>query len=464
MKQVIYYLIFLFAVTIVQIHIIGCAQVLAPTGGARDSIPPKLINANPPERTKNFTGKKITLNFDEYIQIDKLQENLNVSPTPKINPLIDYKLKTVTIKLKDTLIPNTTYAIDFGNAIKDLNEGNPFRKYTYVFSTGTFIDSLEYSGKVLLAESGKIDSTLQVYLYRNAPDSAVEKRRPDYISKLDSSGNYKFSNLPGGQYKVYALKDGDGSKTYNSKFETFAFKDSPVIINMHTLSDTLFAYVEEKEKPKSPGIAPKGKLVKDIKLKIINSSSNDNQDLLKPLLIIFNIPIKSFNKNSISLRDTSFNNSPIDSIKLDSTNKIITVHTHWDEDAHYLLLIPKDFATDTLGNMMAKSDTIKFKTKKKSEYGSLKLHFKNLEMDKNPVLQFLQNNEVIKSYPLISADWSMELITPNEYELRILYDKNKNGKWDPGNYRLRIQPEKVIGINKKISIRANFDSDVDIEL
>jgi len=177
----------------------GCAQIGAPTGGPRDSIPPVLVSAYP---------NKITLVFDEYINVLEVQKNVIVSPYPKTFPVINFKLKEVSIKLKDTLLENTTYAINFGNAIVDNNENNPFKEFTYVFSTGNTIDSLKLSGKVLMAETGKPDSTLQALLYRNGNDSSVEQRKPNYIAKIDRNGIFTFTNLSEGVYKIYALKDG----------------------------------------------------------------------------------------------------------------------------------------------------------------------------------------------------------------------------------------------------------------
>ncbi len=138
----------------------SCAQIGMPTGGARDTIPPKLLNSTPPNHSIHFKANKITLTFDEYVQLSNLQENLLVSPTPKINPNIDFKLKQVTIKIRDTLLPNTTYSFQLGNSIQDVNENNPFPNFTYVFSTGSYIDSLTFSGNVQLAETGKVDTTL----------------------------------------------------------------------------------------------------------------------------------------------------------------------------------------------------------------------------------------------------------------------------------------------------------------
>ena len=145
----------------------GCAQIGMPTGGPRDSIPPVLVSASPKIHSTNVTGNKITLTFNEYIELKEVQTNVLISPFPKRQPQIDYKLRTVTVKLKDTLLPNTTYSINFGKAIVDNNEGNPMKDFTFVFSTGNNIDSLTLDGKVLVAETGKADSTLIALLYRN---------------------------------------------------------------------------------------------------------------------------------------------------------------------------------------------------------------------------------------------------------------------------------------------------------
>ena len=120
-----------------------------------------------------------------------------------------------------------------------------------------------------------------------------------------------------------------------------------------------------------------------------------------------------------------------------------------DRKRRLQIIIAKDFATDTLGVALLKSDTINFKTKRESDYGSITINFKNLEKFKNPVLQFVSNNEVVNSYPLTSAKWNEKLFNPGDYELRILEDDNKNGIWDPGNYHLKKQPEKVYALNKK---------------
>ena len=276
----------LFSVSLLYMLVIsnaGCAQIGMPTGGAKDSIPPRLLSASPKLNSTNVTGNKITLTFNEYIDLKEPQTNVLVSPFPKKSPLVEFKLKTVTVKLKDTLLPNTTYSINFGNAIVDNNEGNPFKEFTYIFSTGNQIDSFKLTGKVILAETGKADSTLIAMLYRNAADSAVQKQKPDYIAKLTGNGSFAFINLPAGNFKVYALKDGDGGKTYNSKKEMFAFANAPVTISANNEPVVLYASAMEKESSNTKALKPA--FAK--RLVYTPASSLQGQDLLTPFELIF---------------------------------------------------------------------------------------------------------------------------------------------------------------------------------
>ena len=439
----------------------GCAQIVAPTGGPRDTLPPILLEADPPNGTLNFKGNRITLSYDEYVQLQKLQENLLISPTPKIAPNIDSKLKTVTIKIRDTLEANTTYRFDLGNSILDINENNPVKNFTYVFSTGPYIDSLTFSGNVQLAQTGKADTTLLVFLYKDLDDSAVLKQKPNYITRVNTTGDFRFHNLPDGIYHVFALKDESGQRVYNGRDELFAFADSTVSPGDTTKRVKLFAYAQEKPKAKSTST---GTSASDKKLKYTVSVASGRQDLLTPLTIEFNRKLKNFDSLKTQLTDTLFNPYKSAMISLDTTRKIMIVKNQWQDNTDYKLVIPKDFATDTLGTELPKSDTIRFKTKKESDYGSIKITFKNLEKFKNPVLQFVTNNEVANSYPLTSSLWSVKLFNPGDYELRILDDLNQNGVWDPGNYHLKLQPEKAYAIPQKINIRADWENERDIIL
>lgn len=441
----------------------GCAQIGAPTGGPRDTIPPVLVSAMPKLLSTHFTGNKITLVFDEYINVLEPQKNVIVSPYPKSFPIISFKLKEVSVKLKDTLLDNTTYAINFGNAIVDNNENNPFKDFTYVFSTGNTIDSLKLSGKVIMAETGKPDSTLQALLYRDAVDSTVETRKPNYIARIDRNGIFTFTNLSEGVYKLYALKDGDGGKTYNSKIESFAFVDEDIRINGKNDSVRMYAYEEEKDLKKKTAVAVKPSAVK--KLKFTTSlGTNSPQDVLTNLVLTFNNKLKLFDSSKILLTDTNYNKIADAAILLDSTRKIITITNKWPLETAYRLVLPKDAIADTANNVLAKSDTLKFQTKKEADYGILTLRFSKLDSTRHPVIQFLNSSEVVKSVKVTGREWTDRFFAPGEYELRILYDANNNGIWDPGNYEKKIQPEHALTLDKKLTIKANFENEREIEL
>jgi len=442
----------------------GCAQIGMPTGGPRDTIPPVLLNANPPNKTTHFQGNKVVLTFDEYVHLQDLQKNLLVAPTPKIIPNINAKLKTVTIKIRDTLQPNTTYSFQLGNSIQDINENNPIQDFTYVFSTGSYIDSLTFSGNVILAETGKVDSTLLALLYSNLDDSAVYKEKPRYVARLDSAGKFHFRYLASGDYHLFALKDESGQKMYNNPSQLFGFSDSVIHISNNVTPVELFAYAEKENKKPAANSGLSNKKNPDKILKYTTSISENIQDLLKPLTINFTVPLKNFDSSKIKLTDTLFQPVPSSVILIDTTFKQITVQNNWKEDTKYKLVIDKDFATDTLGDALKQSDTLSFKTKSATEYGSLKLNFKNLEKIPHPVLQFVQNNEVVDSFKITSPTFTVKLFNPGDYELRILNDENENGKWDPGDYHLKKQPEKVTAIKRKISIRADWDNEYDIVL
>jgi Bacterial Ig-like domain len=355
----------------------SCAQIGAPTGGDRDSLPPVLVSAKPVLKSTNFTDNKITLTFDEYVDVQELQNNLLVSPLPKTNPTINSKLKTVTIKLKDTLLPNTTYSINFGKSIKDVNEGNVINNFTYLFSTGSTIDSLTLSGKIIIAETGKVDSTIIAMLYTNLDDTAVEKFKPKYIAKLNGEGQFTFTNLPKGAFNIFALKDADGGKTYNTKTELFAFADKPISISTNNDSLVLYAFAKEKE---NKNIKPAGTLKKDLpkKIKYETDVTTSTQSLLNDLVLKFNKQLKSIDNTKIILFDTNY--KKIETVKILLDSEKVIINTKWQPDQNYVLVLDKDAVKDSTGGTLLKTDTIRFKTKSETDYGSVVLRFNNLNL------------------------------------------------------------------------------------
>jgi uncharacterized protein (DUF2141 family) len=210
--------------------IFSCAQVVAPGGGKKDTTAPAVLKYSPDSAKLNFTAKTIEINFDEYIQLKDLNNQLIISPLLSKTPDIDVKGKTLIVEFdKDEAFkPNTTYCISFGNAVADMNEGNPIENFQYIFSTGTFIDSLKVKGKVQSAFDHKTEKGLLVMLYSDLTDSVIYKSQPDYFAKTKADGSFEINNVKNGTYKIVAIKDANANYKYDVENESIAFTDSLV--------------------------------------------------------------------------------------------------------------------------------------------------------------------------------------------------------------------------------------------
>jgi hypothetical protein len=450
----------------------GCANPIAPSGGPKDTLPPALVDVEPKDSMLQFAEKRITFSFDEFVQLDNWRDHLIISPLYKHDPEISSKLRTVTIKIRDTLEPNTTYTYNFGDAIKDINEGNIAKNFTYVFSTGKYLDSLELSGNVIMAQTGKADSTLIVMLHRNGADSALKKEKPRYFTRLDNKGHFVFRHLPPGIFYLYALKDEGGQKQYTSQAQYLAFADKPVIIGKNNPPDTLYAYLE-KDTSKTPAFKPAAKpdkekvkeKEKDKRLKFSMNLENNQQDLLNDLVFTFPDPLKNFDSSKAKLTDENFKPVSNYTFRKDTSNKKLVLSYKWPESTTYNLIVDREFAEDSAGRKIPRTDTLRFATKKESDYGNLIIQFVHLDLSKKPVLQLVQGEEIKFHIKLTSNKFHDPRFPPGEYEMRILFDDNNNGVWDTGEFfGKHQQPEKVIAVPKKLSVKANWDNDNTIEL
>lgn len=206
-----------------------CAQITPLTGGKKDTVPPKVLKSVPGNASVNFTAKEIEIQFDEYITLKDLANQLVVTPQLQETPEIEASGKKLKIKFTTPLKPNTTYRLFFGNAVTDIRENNPLLNFEYVFSTGNAIDSLKLNGQVINAFDKLPADKLLVGLYNaEASDSIVYKEKPLYISRTDGSGNFKFNYLPNASFKIVAIKDQNKNFLYDGSEEQIAFSSKLV--------------------------------------------------------------------------------------------------------------------------------------------------------------------------------------------------------------------------------------------
>ena len=233
-------------IMVVALCIYACANRGYPEGGPKDETPPQVVEEVPLSYTTNFKAKRVNIYFDEFVQLNDINNKFIFSPPVKKDPKVSLKGKYVQVAIPDSLRENTTYSLDFADAIVDNNESNPLGFYRYVFSTGERIDTLELGGTVVNAESYEPVMGVLVALYEKQGDSIPLKELPDYIARTDSSGNFRLTNLREGHYRVMAIEDANRDKMYTPESEMFAWMDTTVfpVVEPATRVDT-FRVIEK---------------------------------------------------------------------------------------------------------------------------------------------------------------------------------------------------------------------------
>ncbi|AXG74030.1 hypothetical protein DVK85_07135 [Flavobacterium arcticum] len=282
---------FLLYIFFIALSLTSCAKRGSITGGAKDTLAPVLTGSTPRNMSTQFNGTELRVDFDEYVKIKDVNKQLIISPPMENAPIITpmgSASKYISIKIKDTLQPNTTYSFNFGQSITDNNEGNPYSQFKFVFSTGTYIDSLTLGGKIKDAFSQKPDNFVTILMYEDNEtytDSTVFKERPRYVTNtLDSMTMYSLQNLKEGRYRLFALKDNNNNYKYDPKSDKIAFLPYTVSVPNDTLYQ-LELFKEElpfkAKRPKQESInrfiagyegTAKGK---DIKIKVANAANNE---------------------------------------------------------------------------------------------------------------------------------------------------------------------------------------------
>lgn len=530
--------------TLIYIYVLficaSCAQITPLTGGKKDDSPPMPVSFKPENATLNFIAKTIEIQFNEYIALKDLNNQLIVTPQLKEMPNIEVAGKKLKITINEALLPNTTYKFAFGNAIVDLNESNVLQNFEYIFSTGTSIDSLSLTGQVINAFDNMPRKNVLVGLFdEHSPDSVIYKEKPLYIHKTDDYGKYKFTYLPQKHFKTIAINDKNKNLMYDGSEEEIAFLDNDVVSG-DTIPQKLIMFKELPYKKfiKRSYLSEPGKLIiayntrrEDfVSLKTnnlikyaINDTKDtievyfrDNLDTLKTYIhykeqktdtIITKIATPKTDRGNARAQTPKYNvqsninkilpfytypkfklNFPVHRslmdtslIKLqekqDSGYAIIPYIlvsdtgyvTKFDlqaqlkpETEYTLSILPKALSQDE--KRVNDSTILKFTTTVIDDYAqlNLKLFFPKKEQY---IIQLLDDKgnvyeEQYVEMPMSSTSekaLAYKNIPPGVYTIKVIEDKNKNKRFDVGNYLNKTQPETIYILNTSIKLMAGWE-------
>ena len=344
----------------------SCANMASPNGGPYDEAPPKFVSSTPVPNQLNYKGKKVEILFDELIKVDNPLENVVVTPPQKSQPVVQTNGRRVTVELEDSLLENTTYTIDFTNSISDNNEGNVFQNFSFAFSTGPTIDSLEVSGVVLNAENLEPMPGITIGIHTNLEDSAFLKIPFVRTSRTNDRGEFTIRNIATGTYRIYALNDALRSYMHNQPGQEIAYADSLVVptFEFSTRQDTIWKDTLTIDTIKTVNYTHF--MPDNIVLRLFKEKF-DRQYMLRPerptdrmLVVRFNAPLDTLPEL------TPVNFEPVDSAwyfvqRLEenrAANLWLLDSTVWKQDTlRFSMTYPK---SDSLNILRPQTDTLQF--------------------------------------------------------------------------------------------------------
>ena len=342
----------------------ACASMGQPDGGPYDETPPRFVAASPTPNSTNVVKKKVSIEFDENVKLEKASEKVIVSPPQNEPPEIKVSGKKVLVHFLDTLRDSTTYTIDFGDAIVDNNEGNPLGNFAYAFSTGELIDTMEISGTVLNAENLEPIKGIQVGLHLNLNDSAFTKLKFDRISRTDSRGHFVIKGVKAdAKYRLYALMDANQNYIFDAKTEQIAFHDSLIVPKMEgaVRYDTVWNEVDTLKIDTIVKVGYTRFMPDDIVMLAFKEKSTvqylvkSERDKLNRFSLFFNAEADTLPK----LKGLDFDEKKLlveNNIDNDTLTYWICDSTLAEQDT--LTLELTYLATDSLGKLMPQTDTL----------------------------------------------------------------------------------------------------------
>jgi hypothetical protein len=500
---------------------IACAQVRSINGGEKDLVAPKLLNASPPSASLHFNSNTIVLNFDEYIQLNNISQELIVSPPLAHPPKVKVKHKSVVVELEEDLIPNTTYMFNFGDGIIDVNENNKATDMVYVFSTGNFIDSLEVQGAIQNAFEDSPYSGIKVMLFENDSDFFSKKTLPLYFSKTKEDGTFVLPYLREGNFFIYALDDENSNYKWDAG-EAFATSDSDIHVSANdSINHLLFASVPLPAKPTITDYKTDStgtlSFTLDSHFHPVEVASLSGHETIQysegdSIFILLNATpankveqLRIFKKDVISdTVDIPFFSSPFENafelttrntkkmrvqdsllihcsqlvkvndmsalqLKQDSlliSSKLIATQNPSNFLCDAKLLPGKNFTMRLIPGALinsfgATNDTLdfSFSTFRKEELGLLQFELTQLDSTLNYHFFLFEKSglEYDRKFDVKNGVLQISDLPAGDYTAKILSDKNNNRLFDPAKFEPYTPSELMYVFPEKISVRANWE-------
>jgi len=505
-----YFILLFFAVIVIA----SCARLGNPEGGPKDETPPLLLeNLSTKNYQTQFTNQEIILEFDEWIKLKNPTQEIVVSPPTDYPIIASVKGKGVRVKFSEdeVLKENTTYQINFGDAVSDFTEGNVYQNLIFVFSTGDVIDSLSIKGSVKDVLTQKGEENIIVMLYEDLSDTCFAKNKPLYFSKTDKDGNFELNNLRSDTFQLFALADGNVNYIYDQLNERVGFLDSLVFLSDSSNYDLKIELFDEVDPPRIIDYKQEYKgLIKAVYNPIPNdpivlNSTNDTliSSIKKDTLLIWhtnlsidtNVFIVKYDESNATIKNKKARKSIIDipliydvrqkdkiitylgdSISLSFNKPLFSVDTSLvivkdstyiypinqftisdnlleleigklKADSSYVMTIPENAISDIYNKNLTDSLKIEIEVKDNSSLGSVVLTILN-EDQTSYVIELIINYRKLES---------------GSYKLKIIEDLNGDGRWSPGSIKEKRQSERIKEVPLE-ELNAGWDIKMDIDI
>lgn len=454
----------LVAIFFTSFLIFSCAKIVTPNGGPKDNLPPKFVESKPYQNSVNFKGNEIEIKFDEYIVLENPNTKVLISPQIKPSPEITSNLKSIHIKGLDSLKENTTYIIDFADAIKDYNEGNRLNGFSFAFSTSDHIDTLWYEGRVLDAFELTAIADKYVLLYSNFDTTYIKNNPSDYLTKTDSNGVFRFHNLADREYKLFILDDKNQNKIYDLANEGIGFSNE--ILKPYLPDSTAKAkllkqkfYYTELVEEKAENLQNNPKQERKDTLFHINKYEKDTLDFFKgryDLVFKDTLSIDSFPALLVKDSDTT-------EVNFTKTNDTLYSFVSNLDVAKQYEIIVKANSISNIYNQKNIEFKHKFYNSSPESYGTLTLNIKDTISNNACYIFYLYNmaGKIVleEQMPQNAQSITFKYLKEGTYKIKIAIDQNCNKQWDKANFNTLEESEKVLIYNKNIVIKKTWTTE-----